>query len=161
MSLFRGFKSFIGLGPSKEEQQQELERLKQEMAVGTPVQKKQKEIEYNELFYKVYPKSITEQAYTEYMSRLNQELAAAIKEQGTPSIYEGWEPAATAATAATADREMNVLNGGKKKSKRTKSKKSKRTKSKKSKRTKSKKSKRTKSKKLKRTKTKKSKRTKK
>ena len=151
MAWLSRLKGLVGLGPSKEEQQQELERLKQQLNVGTPIEKIQKEIEYNELFYKVYPKSITEQAYTEYMSRLNQELAAAIKEQGTPSIYEGWEP--PAATAKTADREMNVLNGGK--SKRTKSKrtKSKRTKSKRtnSKRTKSKskKSKRTKSKRTK------------
>ena len=39
MSWFSGLKDLIGLGSSKEEQQQELERLKQQLNVGTPVQK--------------------------------------------------------------------------------------------------------------------------
>ena len=144
---------FTGLwGPSKEEQEKQLERLKQEIAVGTPVQKKQKEIEYNELFYKVYPASITKEAYDENMSRLNKELAK-LKEQGTPAVLEGWDRPAVDATKGPRPRSQEEITdenfslGGKnklKKSKQTKLKKSKQTKSKKSKQTKSKKSKQTK-----------------
>ena len=146
------------IGPSKEKQESQLQDIqRQMMAAETPVQKKQKEIEYNKLFYKVYPKSLTEEAYFEQLSRLNEELARAKKEQGTPSIFQGWDQVAAAADTVTkkaspprSQKEIKdqqkltneiFLLGGNKKSKRTKSK---RTKSKKSKRTKSKKSKRTK-----------------
>ena len=63
--------------------------------------------------------------YEEELDTLNNKLKAAIEEQRIPSIFEGWDP------AAAADREMDVFNGGKKKSKskKSKSKKSKRTKS--------------------------------
>jgi hypothetical protein len=74
---------------------------------------------------------IPKETYEQELKRLDEKLAAAIKEQGTPSLFEGWDPAADAD-----DTEMSVFNGGKKKSKRTKSKKSKKSKSKKSKRTK-------------------------
>jgi hypothetical protein len=179
MSLFRDFKSLIGLGPSKEEQQQELERLKQQLNIGTPVEKIQTEINYTKLSYKL--KLIPEQTYQQELDRLNEKLKAAI-EQGTPSIFEGWDPAAAADTVtkkASPPRSPEEIKnqqtvtdkifllGGNKKSKRTKSKrtkskrtKSKRTKSKRTKSKKSKKSKRTKSKKSKKSKRTKSKRTK-
>jgi hypothetical protein len=124
---------FSGLfGPSKEEQEQQLELLKQQMKLGTPVQKKQKEIDYNKLFFKVYPAGITEQAYIEHMNKLNEELAAIKEQEKLPSLFTGWEPVRN-------EIEMNSYNkkGGKTKSKRTKLKKSNKSKkSKSSKRTK-------------------------
>ena len=75
---------------------------------------------------------IPKETYEQELKRLDEKLAAAIKEQGTPSLFQGWDPA----EADADDTEMSVFNGGKKKSKRTKSKKSKKSKSKKSKRTK-------------------------
>ena len=152
------------LGPSKEEQ---LIILQQEMKkVGTPVEKKLIEIEYNRLFYKVYPKFVTEQAYTEQMNILNQELKKLLKEQEqqSSSLFKGWEPVTDTTTTVLPRSKEEIIEqekttdaiyqlGGKKKSKKSKRTKSKRTKSKrtKSKRTKSKrtKSKRTKSKRTK------------
>jgi hypothetical protein len=139
------------LGPSKEEQ---LIILQQEMKkVGTPVEKKLIEIEYNILFYKVYPKFVTEQAYTEQMNILNQELKKLLKEQEqqSSSLFKGWEPVTDTDTTTTVlPRSIEEIKeqekvtdafyplGGKKKSKKSKRTKSKRTKSKrtKSKRTK-------------------------
>ena len=68
MSWFSDIKGFIGLGPSKEEQERELERLKQQLNVGTPVQKIQTEIEYNKLSYKL--NLIPEQMYEQELKRL-------------------------------------------------------------------------------------------
>jgi hypothetical protein len=138
-------------------QEKQLERLKQEI-VGTPVQQKEKEIEYNELFYKVYPAFITKKAYDENMSRLDKELAK-LKEQGTSAVLEGWDRPAVDATKGPQPQSQDTDDiftlGGKnklKKSKQTKLKKSKQTKLKKSKQTKLKKSKQTKLKKSKQTK---------
>ena len=126
-------------------QEKQLERLKQEIAVGTPVQQKEKEIEYNKLFYKVYPAFITKEAYDENMSRLNKELAK-LKEQGTSAVLEGWDRPAVDATKGPWSQDTDDIFslGGKNKLKKSKQTKLKRTKSKKSKQTKSKKSKQTK-----------------
>ena len=141
--------------PSKEEQEKQLERLKQEkqlerlkqeITVGTPVQQKEKEIEYNDLFYKVYPAFITKEEYDKNMSKLNKELKelAKLKEQGTSAVLEGWDRPAVDATKGPQPQSQEITDdiftlGGKnklKKSKQTKLKKSKQTKSKKSKQTK-------------------------
>ena len=140
--------------PSKEEQEKQLERLKQEkqlerlkqeITVGTPVQQKEKEIEYNDLFYKVYPAFITKEEYDKNMSKLNKELKelAKLKEQGTSAVLEGWDRPAVDATKGPQPQSQDTDDiftlGGKnklKKSKQTKLKKSKQTKSKKSKQTK-------------------------
>jgi hypothetical protein len=146
-------KSFVGLGPSKEEQAQQLELLKQQMKVGTPVQQKQKEIEYNKLFYKLYPGAITEQAYTEQMNKLNEELRQIEKKMPSP-LLEGWEPADNTLEQKNNDEYYDQIYplGGKKKT--MKSKQMKRTKSKQIMKSKQMKSKQMKSKQMKRTKSK-------
>jgi hypothetical protein len=146
-----------GQALSKEEQVKQLNILHQEMKkVGTPVEKKLIEIEYYKLFYKVYPKFVTEQAYTQQMNILNEGLKKLLKEQEqqSSSLFKGWEQA-TDTTVRPPPRSLQEIEeqekatdaiyplGGKKKSKKSKRTKSKRTKSKrtKSKRTKSKRTK--------------------
>jgi hypothetical protein len=164
------FKSLV-LGPPKpkEEQEQKPQEMYDKQSVDetlsnllkayenekNPIKKKQNEIKYTDFYCKSGSLSALQKKICEIeLRRLQDELRT----------MPEWEQAGEQAgpgQAGQADDDWGLFsgfNGGKKKSKRTKSKKYKRTKSKKYKRTKSKKSKKSKSKK---SKSKKSKRTKK